>query len=65
MLGVKAYLIHSGACPGGGGSGSLNCSEGRGAQTPFVSWGWRGLKKNISGTALRCRTIEVQVFLIN
>ena len=37
---------------------------------PCVSWGWRGLKKMwppriISGTALRCRTIEVQVFVIN
>ena len=34
-MGIKAYLIHSGA----------GCPEGRGALTPCVSWGWRGLKK--------------------
>ena len=37
--GAKAYLIHSGVCPGGEGSGSQNCPEGRGALTPCVSWG--------------------------
>ena len=37
---------------------ALTCPGGRGALTPCVSWGWRGLKKNvappriISGTAL-------------
>ena len=25
---------------------ALTCPEGRGALTPCVSWGWRGLKKN-------------------
>ena len=39
---------------------ALTCLEGRGALTPCVSWGWRGLEKKmwptapriISGTAL-------------
>ena len=33
------------ACPGGGGSGSQNCPEGRGALTPRVSWGVEGSEK--------------------
>ena len=41
------------------------CPGGRGALTPCVSWGWRGLKKKcppriISGTALR-RTVRLRL----
>ena len=63
VLGVKVYLIHSGA----GLIKALTCPEGRrGALTQCVSWGWRGLQKNvshphvrtISGTALRQRLQE-------
>ena len=42
VLGVKAYLIHSGA----GLIRALMCPWGRGALTPCVSWGWRDLKKH-------------------
>ena len=46
-------LILALTCPGGGGSGSQNCPEGREALTPCVSWGWTGLKKNVAHPSLR------------
>ena len=59
-------------CPGGEGFGSQNCPEGRGGglPTPYVSWGWRGLKTNvahppriISGTALRLQKQTAHLLL--
>ena len=46
-------LVQALACPGSGGSSSQNCPEGQGALTPCVSWGWRGLKKNVAHHSLR------------
>ena len=67
VLGVKAYLIHSGA----GLIRALMCPGGRGTLTPCVSWGWRGLEKKmrppriISGTALWLSEKQVVDFAVS